>query len=165
MRKINKSQILEIITDINNELSRMEQLEKEIKETYEKIPQYPELITMLYESLALKLHNFYTGCERIFQIIAEELNGGKPSSFDWHILERMANEQVDRPCVITKNTVKQLKDYLGFRHIIRNIYGFELDINRLKILIDNYFIVWHNFREDINNFLSWLNQLKDSIED
>ena len=53
MRKINKSQIIEIITDINNELLRMEQLEKEIKETYEKIPQYPELITMLYESLAL----------------------------------------------------------------------------------------------------------------
>jgi trans-2-enoyl-CoA reductase len=167
MRKINKSQIIEIITDINNELLRMEQLEKEIKETYEKIPQYPELITMLYESLALKLHNFYTGCERIFQIIAEELNGGKPSSFDWHrrLLERMANEQVDRPCIITKNTAKQLKDYLGFRHIVRNIYGFELDTNRLEILIDNYFIVWHNFREDISNFLGWLHQLKDSIED
>ncbi|MGI0479519.1 hypothetical protein ACN4EE_01880 [Geminocystis sp. CENA526] len=167
MRKINKSQILEIITDINNELSRMDQLEKEIKETYEKIPQYPELITMLHESLALKLHNFYTGCERIFQIIADELNGGKPSSFDWHrrLLERMANEQIDRPCVITIDTVKQLKDYLGFRHIVRNIYGFELDTNRLKILIDNYFIVWHNFKEDINNFLAWLDQLKDSIED
>ncbi|AFZ52571.1 hypothetical protein WEU38_10650 [Cyanobacterium aponinum AL20118] len=166
MRKINVNQITEIITDIENELSRMNQLEKDIKETYEKIPQYPELTITLFESLALKLHNFYTGCERIFQIITDELNGGKPSSFDWHrrLLERMANEQNDRPGVITKNTVKQLKDYLGFRHIVRNIYGFELDIDRLETLVNNYFSVWHNFREDINNFLNWLHQLKDVIK-
>lgn len=162
MRKISANQILEIIKDIDNDLSRMNQLEKEIKETYEKISEYPELKTILFESLALKLHNFYTGCERIFQIIADELNGGKPSSFDWH--RRMANEQCDRPCVITKNTAKQLKDYLGFRHIVRNIYGFELDIERLEILVKNYFHVWHNFREDINNFLDWLRQLKDAIK-
>lgn len=76
----------------------------------------------------------------------------------------MANEQNDRPGVITKNTVKQLKDYLGFRHIVRNIYGFELDIDRLETLVNNYFSVWHNFREDINNFLNWLHQLKDVIK-
>ncbi|WP_330202327.1 hypothetical protein [Cyanobacterium sp. Dongsha4] len=166
MRKISVNQITEIITDIENELSRMNQLEKEIRETYQKISQYPELKMMLFESLALKLHNFYKGCERIFQIIADELNGGKPSSFDWdrRLLERMSNEQSDRPCVITKNTAKQLKDYLGFRHIVRNIYGFELDIDRLEILVNNYFTVWHNFREDINNFLHWLHQLKDAIK-
>lgn len=166
MRKINVNQINEIITDIDNELSRMNQLEEEIRETYDKIPQYPELNTMLFESLALKLHNFYTGCERIFQIIADELNGGKPSSFDCHrrLLERMANEQSDRPCVITKNTAKQLKDYLGFRDMVRNIYGFELDVDRLEVLVNNYFTVWHNFREDINNFLGWLHQLKNAIK-
>ncbi|WP_241681817.1 hypothetical protein [Cyanobacterium aponinum] len=36
MRKINVNQITEIIADIENELSRMNQLEKDIKETYEK---------------------------------------------------------------------------------------------------------------------------------
>jgi hypothetical protein len=36
------------------------------------------------ESAALRLHNFYTGCERIFRLIAAEVNGGVPKDLDWH---------------------------------------------------------------------------------
>lgn len=167
MNKITSAEITEIIGDINNELWRMERLEMEIKQVQQEIIIHPGLTNILFESLALKLHNFYTGCERIFQIIADELNGGKPSSYDWHrrLLERMTNQQINRPAVIQENTAKKLKEYLGFRHIVRNIYGFELDIKRVENLVNDYFFVWSDFKNDLATFLAWLEQLKFSIDD
>lgn len=165
MKAITPSEINEIISDINNELKRLKELEKQIKQVQKEMINYPQLTNILFESLALKLHNFYTGCERIFQIIASELNGGKPSSFDWHrrLLDRMQNDQAERPAVIRGATAKKLQDYLSFRHVVRNIYGFELDITRLKNLVDGYYSVWHDVEEDLRNFLDWLNHLKTEI--
>ena len=40
-----------------------------------------------------------------------------------------------RPPVITASTEKKLREYLGFRHLFRKRYGFELDWQRLKKLL------------------------------
>ena len=49
------------------------------------------LETAVFARRGLKLHNFYTGCERIFQMVISKLNGAPPSGFDWHrrLLDRM----------------------------------------------------------------------------
>ena len=78
MTQISASQLREIALDIENELARLSQLEAQIKTVEAEINNNPNLANIFYESLALKLHNFYTGCERIFQIVASELNGGLP---------------------------------------------------------------------------------------
>jgi hypothetical protein len=160
------NELREIITDINNELARLTQLHRQIHQAQTEITNNPTLSPFLYESLALKFHNFYTGCERIFQILASELNGGLPSSYDWHrrLLIRMANPQAERPAVLTSETAKQLEEYLAFRHVVRNIYGFELNPRRLDNLLASYDQTWFAIERDMHQFLDWLNQLTERLE-
>lgn len=36
--------------------------------------------------------------------------------------------------------------------MVRNIYAFQLDLTRLKSLVDSYDSVWHDFQQDLQNF-------------
>ena len=54
-----------------------------------------------------------------------------PQGFNWHqvLLEQMTNEIPDiRPAVISEVTYEALDEYRGFRHVVRNIYAFQLDL-------------------------------------
>jgi hypothetical protein len=125
----------------------------------------PAIADICSESLALKLHNFYTGCERIFQIIASELNGGLPSSYDWQrrLLNTMSKPQDYRPAVLREDTVYKLNEYLSFRQVVRNIYGFELEEQKLENLVNNYYNTWSQVQENINSFILWLKTTADSL--
>jgi hypothetical protein len=166
MAQMSAAQIREIASDIHAELKKIAELEQQIKAVRLQMPENPDLTTIFYESLALKLHNFYTGCERIFQIVATDLNGGLPTSFNWHrrLLDRMAIPHPDRPALLSPKTAQRLEEYLAFRHVVRNIYGFELKPERLDKLIADYAEVWQQFHQDIQMFIEWLNQLADQLE-
>lgn len=167
MRQMTASELREIATDINNEINKMSVLETQIQFIQEQIPKNPELSAIFWESLALKLHNFYTGCERIFQIIASELNGGVPSGYDWHrrLLNRMTTPHGYRPSVLTSENAHLLEEYLAFRHVVRNIYGFELDPSRVERLANNYYQTWLVFKQDLEIFTQWLEKLADNWEE
>jgi hypothetical protein len=166
MAQMSAAQIREIASDIQAELKKIAELEQQIKTTRLQMAANPDLTMIFYESLALKLHNFYTGCERIFQIVASDLNGGLPTSFDWHrrLLDRMAISHPDRPALLSNSTAQRLEEYLAFRHVVRNIYGFELKPERLEKLIAAHSEVWQQFDQDIQIFIGWLNQLSDQLE-
>lgn len=81
------------------------------------------------ESAALKLHNFHTACERIFERIAKELDGTLPEAPDSHVrLLRTMSSDVPgvRPSVITPALAERLSEFLRFRHVVRNVYGFDI---------------------------------------
>ena len=87
------------------------------------------------------LHDFYNGVERIFELITENINGKTTLNGQWHkrLLYQMTAEIKDiRPIVISNNLAAELDEYLSFRHLFRNIYGFELDSNRLDVLIEKF---------------------------
>ena len=68
-----KEEIPLLVAEIKDELSKLEILVQKLssqKNTTEE--------EEIAESAALRLHNFYTGCERIFKLIASEVNGGVP---------------------------------------------------------------------------------------
>lgn len=80
-------------------------------------------------------HDFYNCCERIFRRISTEINGGFEQRETWHkeLLYRMTIEIKGlRPEVISEDLAAELDDYLSFRHLFRNIYGFELKGERLE---------------------------------
>ncbi|MEM9485528.1 MAG: hypothetical protein AAGA83_17775 [Cyanobacteria bacterium P01_F01_bin.116] len=166
MRPLSSINLRELAADIEFELGRLRQLEQSIQYVQQEIEQDPAHTELFYENLALKLHSFYTGCERIFSLIATELNGGLPSGSDWHkrLLDRMSTEREGRIAVVHPDTAKLLKEVLGFRHVVRSLYGFELDPAKIQRLIENYPIVWGKFEADMLRFVVWLRDLATKVE-
>lgn len=105
------------------------------------------------------VHDWYTGAEHIFEKVALELDGGVPNGSGWHreLLEAMALDLPGlRPPVISRPTLKLLEEVLRFRHLFRNVYGFELDWERLKPLVARVPACWAAFAGDVNAFLAFL---------
>jgi len=103
------------------------------------------------------LHDFYNICERIFKLVAREINGDMDMGEHWHkqLLYRMTLELGDiRPPVITKELAASLDEFLAFRHLFRNIYGFELTGGRLDALVRNFPPTAERFKREIEDFLS-----------
>lgn len=75
------------------------------------------------DGVALNLHGFYSGLERIFELVAEVVDGKLPKGENWHqmLLEQMANDMPPvRPAVISETVFMGLNEFRGFRHIVRN---------------------------------------------
>jgi hypothetical protein len=168
MRWIQASEITEIALEITAELESLERLATNITHGRRELQRDPERAEIHYSNLALKLHNFYTGCERIFKIIGSELNHALPSNYDWHkrLLQRMSLEKEgQRPAVISEELHQELRDFLGFRHVVRNIYGYELDSERIDRLLDKYPPTWEKFKTELTNFIAWMRQLATALEE
>lgn len=93
-----------------------------------------------WDGVALNLHGFYSGVEQIFEDIARTIDGGLPSGAEWHIslLRQMTVEMGKlRPAVIEVETRQCLDEYRGFRHIVRNVYAFNLRPARLNELVND----------------------------
>ena len=156
----NKDRFLTLISEIDDELDNIEAIAESLAFLPGKIKKSKaEDKRYMLESAGLELHNFYIACERIFRKIAGEVNGGLPSSIDRHIrlLNIMTLEiEGKRPPAIKKKTAKKLAEYLKFRHLLMNIYGFELQAERIFPLIKALPDVKKGFRKDIEEFLVFL---------
>lgn len=105
------------------------------------------------------VHDFYTGAEHIFEKVATEVDGGVPAGAAWHreLLESMALDLPGlRPPVVTTGTARALEEFLRFRHLFRNAYGFELEWQRIKPLLGRAPGVWSTLDTDVKTFLSFL---------
>lgn len=119
------------------------------------------------DGVALNLHSFYAGAERLFEEIAREIDGSVPSSSDWHraLLIQMSAEIRDRrPAVIARDTRQCLDNYRGFRHVVKNIYAFNLDPSRIQELVSTLPHCYASFVRDLNNFCDFLEQLNPESE-
>ena len=108
------------------------------------------------------LHDFYTGVERIFRQIGVRIDQELPREEDWHIqlLHRMAVPvEGIRPRVIDEKLEAKLQEYLRFRHLFRNIYGFELKWDRCQPLVENLDRVFSDLKEQIDKFESFLSSI------
>ena len=61
-----------------------------------------------------------------------------------------------RPRVISEKLASELNEYLSFRHLFRNIYGFELASGRLNFLVEKFEKVSKQFISEIKKFLKFL---------
>ena len=74
------------------------------------------------DSAALNLHGFYSGLERLFEVIGRQLDQAVPASETWHrdLLLQMARDLEDiRPAVISQENVSALDEFRRFRHLVR----------------------------------------------
>jgi uncharacterized protein YukE len=113
-------------------------------------------------SVALNLHSFYSGLERIFELVATQLDEGRLAGTDWHaeLLRQMAIDLEEaRPAVLSKATMSELDEYRKFRHRIRSIYATHLDPSRMEDLVIDLPEVWRQARQEIETFTDFLDQL------
>jgi len=90
------------------------------------------------DSVALNLHAWYSGLERVFSLIASVIDQARLTGDSWHHeLLRMMSVEIEgvRPAVLTRRTSVTLDPYRGFRHVVRNVYSFLLSPERIEPLV------------------------------
>ncbi|RME46581.1 MAG: hypothetical protein D6791_07905 [Chloroflexi bacterium] len=120
------------------------------------------------DGVALNLHGFYAGVERIFEDIARAMEEGVPTGPDWHrdlLLQMSATIDEIRPPVITQETRYCLDEYRGFRHVVRNVYTFNLRPTRLQELTDELRACYEAVVRDLEAFAEFLERLAQTGED
>lgn len=111
------------------------------------------------DSVALNLHSFYGGVERLFTLVAGVIDGSVPTGETWHqaLLRQMAADIPDvRPAVISAASLILLDDYRAFRHVVRNVYAFQLDPDRLQRLVREAPCVLAQVRAELIAFTDFL---------
>ena len=114
------------------------------------------------DGVALNLHGFYAGVERIFEAIAREIDDSFPTGPEWHrdLLMQMSAEMSNtRPPVIGRDTRDCLDEYRGFRHVVRNVYTFNLRPSRLQELVEELPSCYTALVQDMNTFCDFLDKL------
>lgn len=111
------------------------------------------------DGVALNLHGFYSGLEKIFEKVAANVDGTLPTASNWHqeLLRQMTLE-VDgiRPAVISEETRDMLEDYRGFRHVVRNVYTYHLNPEKMEHLISNVDVVLEKLTAELLDFAVFL---------
>jgi hypothetical protein len=113
------------------------------------------------DGVALNLHAFYAGLERLFEMIAAAVDGTVPRGENWHqmLLEQMAAEiSMVRPAVISGKTRLRLDEYRGFRHVVRNVYAFRFDPAKVGKLVEGAPETFSQVRGELLAFADFLEQ-------
>jgi hypothetical protein len=151
--------LIRIRKEIEIDLTAMQR----VIEEYASIPTNTEEWVKIRTKASL-LHDFYTGIERICARIAQELNGGIPKTEQWHrdLLKDMSLDlEGVRPPVISETLYMDLLPYLRFRHLFRNLYGFELEWKKLSDLDLNFPKVAGQWFEEVRVFLDWMKSIAE----
>ncbi|AEF17778.1 MAG: hypothetical protein QJR05_03705 [Thermoanaerobacterium sp.] len=101
-------------------------------------------------------HDFYTSVENMFKIVGRNIDNLIPSSSEWHLelLEQMSTPiEGERPAFISSNSKFLLNEFRGFRHVFRNVYGFNLVSERIERLLDIFPHTVDNLRKDVAQFI------------
>lgn len=84
------------------------------------------------------LSDFYTFFENMAKSVASRLDRSMPSGDEWHkeLLTQMTLAIPGlRPSLISAATARLMEPYRGFRHVFRNLYGFQLNPGRVLDLV------------------------------
>jgi len=150
---------------INMELNNIDKLHSELQ-ARGLLEQLPSRVSSLSDQFQLRavgsiLHDFYTCAENIFKIIARYIDESTPDGSDWHLelLQQMSTDIANiRPYVISSQTLQYLNEYRGFRHIFRNIYGFNLIAERIERLLDLFDPTIKLLKQDIQSFIQKMDE-------
>ena len=151
--------VLYLTTRIQEELVKLAQIVDRVREGWQRAQQLED--DLYIDSVALNLHGFYGGIERLFELIASTIDENVPQDAHWHqlLLQQIASEVPHkRPAVISEGTMKLLEAYRGFRHIVRNVYTFKFDPVKVEILVEKLPNVYKQVRNELLPFSDFLEQ-------
>jgi len=113
----------------------------------------PDFIEM--SAGAMVLHSFYNGIENILVLIFKHYDEKLPNSNKWHmeLLDKAFVSEENRKQIFSNELQERLEEYMKFRHFVRHSYGFQLEWERMKVLIDGIINFWEAIKRDLINFI------------
>jgi len=151
--------LLKLVERIRDELAELDRLVERAQEGWRRAQRSGD--DFYLDSVALNLHGFYAGLERLFELIATIVDGTMPRGANWHqmLLQQMGAEiPLVRPAVISEGTRDALDEYRGFRHIVRHVYTFKFDPVKVQRLVEEAPAVFAQLRAELLAFADFLEQ-------
>lgn len=152
----------ELAERIRGEVSDLDRLVQRVLWAWNRIDKVREEQDVYLDSIALNLHGFYSGIERLFELVARHLDQDFPVGETWHrdLLKRMGNEVENvRPAVLSAEIVSSLDELRRFRHLVRNVYTFNLLPGKIKPLISGLPQLWSRVQAELLAFADFLADL------
>jgi hypothetical protein len=144
---------------IRKELEDLDRLVARANRAVSAAKKNPQDADLLIDSASLNLHDVYSGFERIFKQIAATVDGSVPASGEWHreLLDQMGLDLPKvRPPVLTPEAIQRLDEYLRFRHVVRNVYTFSFDPERIGRLVNELESVFEQVKQELAAFADFL---------
>ncbi len=148
-----------LIERIHQELQELQIVLTRINDVWERARRSSD--DYYLDSVALNLHGFYSGFERIFALIAETIDKEIPQGEKWHLLllERMQADKTGvRPAVISSASWKTLNELRGFRHVVRNVYTHKFDPDKVGKLVTDVPSLFDRLKAELTAFANFLEQ-------
>ena len=162
--EINRKKLTQRIDD---ECVKIESTVDSIMKALEDIKIAPDSYKQyIEETITSRLTDVYMGLERIFERIANEVDGHLPRGSRWHkdLLEQMAKQRPERQPVISQDALRLLTPLLEFRHKVNNIYAEELIYENTEEHAKNIDRLFQIVSDDLNLFTFSLVQRKEDTK-
>ena len=162
--RVNRDELIQRITD---ERTKIDRTIGSIMELLQEIEVATPHHRKFFEELtAKKLAEVYSGIERIFERIANEIDKQLSKGERWHtdLLTQMAERCPERPSVISEGTQQKLGQLLRFRHKVNNLYGDDLIYEKAEAHAMSITELFTSVSEDLDTFISFLTETHESDE-
>ncbi len=157
----------ELIHRISDELQKIERTVGRIERALKKIDVLPvDAREFIERALAADIAEVYTGFEKIFERIANEIDKHLPKGERWHtdLLAQMVERRPERPLVISKDIQQKLRQLLRFRHKVNNIYGDEVIYEKAEEHAKPITELFMEVSEELDTFINFLTETHESDE-
>jgi uncharacterized protein YutE (UPF0331/DUF86 family) len=106
-------------------------------------------------AIATYLMNFYNGVENIIKRWAKEYSKRLPRKGSWHkeLLNLSCSCNRGKVAIFSKDVVDKLYSYLIFRHFFVHGYGFKLDWEKMRSLVENIDNLWKQMKGQLSMFM------------
>ena len=162
-----KAPYQEISDRIRVEIRDLERLLNKVQQTWLHITKEPDDQDIYLDSVAPNLHSFYSGLERLFELIARHVDRDLPKGESWHreLLLLMAQDLPNiRPAVLSAESVSSLDEVRRFRHLVRNVYTFNLDPDKMRSLVVIFPGIFPQVKAELLSFSDFLEELSKASE-
>ena len=148
-----------LIERIRLEIPLLDQVVQKAIDAWNDGAKLPENQEIYIGYVALNLHGFYSGLEKIFILTARLVDGDVPKGKDWHskLVAQISEDYKDiRPAIIGTKSAELLDEFKRFRHVVRNVYTFSLAPDKIGPLIKELPVLWKQIKVELIAFSKFL---------
>lgn len=144
----------QLIEDIQLELKLLRRLLEQCEPLREAVANETATETEKLAAASL-LQSFYNGVENVFDLLADRIDGHRPTGPDRHqtLLAKMGQPTDARPAVLSKELAEGLGQYLEFRNSYRYSHYFRLDWSLMAALVNQSAATLDRLEAELDRFV------------